>query len=150
VGLTVITGTATRAYELADDFRRRGVTVILGGPHITLMPDEAQQHADSVVVGYAEQTWPRLLHDFVANRLQPRYVQDASFDLSESPLPDRSVLPAGRYLTADVFEATRGCIHDCSFCVVPAAWGRRPWQKPVELVWTTFAVAAQNGRSSLT
>ncbi len=134
VGLTVITGNAPRAYELAARFRARGITVVLGGPHVTLLPDEAQQHADSIVVGYAEREWPRLLHDFVSGRLQARYVQDGSFRLEESPLPDRSVLPEHRYLTADVFEATRGCVHDCSFCVVPAAWGRRPWQKPVEHV----------------
>jgi radical SAM superfamily enzyme YgiQ (UPF0313 family) len=134
VGLTVITGTARRAYELAAGFRSRGIAVVLGGPHVTLLPDEAQHHADSIVVGYAEEEWPRLLRDFAGGRLQPRYEQRAGFQLTGYPLPDRSVLPERRYLTADVFEATRGCVHNCSFCVVPAAWGRRPWQKPVEAV----------------
>jgi radical SAM superfamily enzyme YgiQ (UPF0313 family) len=134
VGLTVITGTARRAYELAASFRSRGITVVLGGPHVTLLPDEAQEHADSIVVGYADEEWPRLLRDFVAGDLQPRYRQSDTFRLTGYPLPDRSVLPERRYLTADVFEATRGCVHNCSFCVVPAAWGRRPWQKPVEAV----------------
>src|SRR5690349_22492615 len=64
IGLTVITGTAMRAYELADHFRRRGITVVLGGPHVTLIPDDAQPHADAIVVGYAEDTWPQLLRDF--------------------------------------------------------------------------------------
>lgn len=134
IGLTVITGTAKRAYELADHFRARGTTVVLGGPHVTLLPDEASQHADSVVVGYAEQEWPRLLRDFVAGELAPIYRQRPDFELTGRPLPDRSVLPENRYLTADVFEATRGCVHNCSFCVVPAAWGRKPWQKPVDAV----------------
>ena len=134
VGLTVITGTAPRAYALAAEFRQRGIKVVLGGPHVTLLPDEAQQHADSIVVGYAEEEWPRLLHDFVAGRMKPRYQQRPDFELTGRPLPDRSVLPEKRYLTADVFEATRGCVHNCSFCVVPAAWGRKPWQKPVEAV----------------
>jgi radical SAM superfamily enzyme YgiQ (UPF0313 family) len=134
VGMTVITGTARRAYELAAGFRSRGITVVLGGPHVTLLPDEAQEHADSIVVGYAEDEWPRLLHDFVAGQLQPRYVQSPSLRLTGRPFPNRSVLPERRYLTADVFEATRGCVHNCSFCVVPAAWGRRPLQKPVEAV----------------
>ncbi len=134
VGLTVITGTAPRAYALADQFRERGATVVLGGPHVTLLPDEAQQHADSIVVGYAEEEWPRLLRDFVDGTLRPRYQQSPDFILSGRPLPDRSVLPERRYLTADVFEATRGCVHNCSFCVVPAAWGRKPWQKPVDAV----------------
>src|SRR6266478_1741743 len=58
VGLTVITGTARRAYELAEHFRRRGITVVLGGPHVTLIPDDASPHADAVVTGYAEDSWP--------------------------------------------------------------------------------------------
>ncbi|MDJ0941432.1 MAG: cobalamin-dependent protein, partial [Woeseiaceae bacterium] len=58
VGITVITGTARRSYELAKEFRRRGITVVLGGPHVTLVPDDAAPHADAIVVGYAEDTWP--------------------------------------------------------------------------------------------
>lgn len=134
VGMTVITGSAPRAYELAKGFRRRGIPVVLGGPHVTLVPDDAQPHADSIVVGYAEEEWPRLLRDWTAGPLQPRYVQSPDLDLAISPLPDRSVLPRRKYLTADVFEATRGCRHACDFCVVPAAWGRKPLQKPVEHV----------------
>jgi len=132
IGLTVITGTAPRAYELAARFRARGITVVLGGPHVTLVPDDAQPHADSIVVGYAEDSWPQLLRDHVAGRLQPRYTQAPDLDLAGRPEPDRSVLPRRRYLTTDVFEATRACIHNCSFCVVPFAWGRQPLQKPVE------------------
>ena len=58
IGMTVITGTALRSYELADSYRARGIAVVLGGPHVTLLPDEAAEHADSVVTGYAEQSWP--------------------------------------------------------------------------------------------
>lgn len=134
VGMTVITGTAPRAYEMAEAFRKRGITVVLGGPHVTLAPDDAQPHADSIVVGYAEEEWPRLLRDFVGGQLKPRYTQSPDLDLATSPLPDRSVLPRRRYLTADVFEATRSCVHNCDFCVAPAAWGRKPLQKPVKNV----------------
>ena len=132
IGMTVITGTAMRAYSLADHFRQRGIPVVLGGPHVTLVPEDAQPHADSVVVGYAEEEWPRLLRDFAAGRMQARYQQSPTLNLAGYPLPDRSVLPRWRYLTSDVFEATRGCTHNCSFCTVPAAWGRKPFQKPVE------------------
>jgi radical SAM superfamily enzyme YgiQ (UPF0313 family) len=134
VGMTVITGTAPRAYELAGTFRARGIPVVLGGPHVTLMPDEAQQHADAIVVGYAEDTWPEVLRDAAAGRLKPRYVQDPGLSLAGRPFARRDLLPARRYLTTNVFEATRACIHNCDFCVVPAAWGRRPYQKPVEEV----------------
>jgi radical SAM superfamily enzyme YgiQ (UPF0313 family) len=132
VGLTVITGTAPRAYELAGRFRSRGITTVLGGPHVTLIPEDAAPHADSIVVGYAEDSWPELLRDFAAGRLQRRYHQGQSLDLSNRPFPLRELLPRARYLTNNVFEATRGCIHNCDFCVVPSAWGRKPYQKPVD------------------
>lgn len=131
VGITVITGTAVRAYELADHFRARGITVVLGGPHPTLIPDDAQPHADAVVTGYAEESWPQLLRDVVAGRLQPRYVQQPGLDIGGRPFPRRDLLPSSHFLTSNVFEATRGCVHPCEFCVVPTAWGRKPFQKPV-------------------
>jgi radical SAM superfamily enzyme YgiQ (UPF0313 family) len=134
VGITVITGNAARAYELAGMFRTRGMTVVLGGPHVTLVPDEAEAHADSVVVGYAEDTWPELLRDFAAGKLRRRYVQDPELSLAGRPFAERHRLPRHRYLTDAVFEAQRGCLHDCEFCVVPAAWGRKLYQRPVEEV----------------
>ncbi len=134
IGLTVITGTAVRAYELAAHFRQRGIKVVLGGPHVTLIPDDARPHADAIVVGYAEDSWPQLLRDFTLGRLRARYDQAPDLDLAGRPFAKRELLPGHRYLTNNVFEATRGCIHNCDFCVVPAAWGRQPLQKPVEQV----------------
>ncbi len=134
IGLTVITGTAVRAYELADHFRKRGIKVVLGGPHVTLIPEDAQPHADAIVVGYAEDSWPQLLRDFAAGQLQPRYDQSPALSLADRPFPRRELLPGHRYLTNNVFEASRGCIHNCDFCVVPTAWGRKPYLKPVEQV----------------
>jgi radical SAM superfamily enzyme YgiQ (UPF0313 family) len=131
VGLTVITGTAPRAYELSERFRARGMKTVLGGPHVTLIPDDAQPHADSIVVGYAEDTWPQLLRDFAAGEMKHRYDQQPGLDLADRPFARRDLLPSRRYLTNNVFEATRGCVHNCDFCVVPAAWGRKPLQKPV-------------------
>ena len=132
VGMTVITGTASRAYELAARFRARGVPVVLGGPHVTLIPDDARPHADAIVTGYAEDTWPQLLRDFAAGRMKPRYDQAPGLSLADRPFPRREMLPKNRFLTQNVFEATRGCFHNCDFCVVPSAWGRNPYQKPVE------------------
>ena len=132
VGITVITGTAPRAYAMAAALRQRGIRVVLGGPHVTLAPEDAQPHADCIVVGYAEQTWPQVVRDAYQGRLAPRYDQQADHDLSGMPLPNRDVLPRRRDLTRNVFEATRGCVHNCDFCVVPTAWGRKPYQKPVE------------------
>ena len=133
VGISAITGSAPRSYELADFFRRRGLPVVLGGVHPTLMPGEAAQHADSVVVGYAEETWPQLLRDFAAGRMAAGYRQRPDFNLDHAgsvPIPRRELLPGHLYTTRNTVEATRGCIHQCEFCVVPTAWGG-PLQRPV-------------------
>jgi len=131
VGVTVITGTAPRAYELARGFRARNIPVVLGGVHPTLLPQEAMQHADSVVTGYAEESWPQLLRDFVAGRMLRRYDQSAALRLSGLPFPRRDLYKTGMVNVAETIEATRGCIFQCDFCVVPTAWGTRPLQKPV-------------------
>jgi len=131
IGITVITGTANRSYKLAREFRSRGKTVVLGGPHVTLVPDDAQPHADAIVTGYAEDTWPQLLRDFQAGCLRARYEQAADLSLAGRPTARRDLINASRYANTHVFEATRGCVHRCDFCVVPSAWGRKPYQKPV-------------------
>lgn len=130
VGMTVITGSAPRAYELSEQFRNRGIPVVLGGPHVTLAPKDAEPHADAIVLGWAELTWPQLLRDWQANQLKPRYSEQPDYEL-QTPTPDRSVLPSKSYLTDAVFEATRGCVFKCDFCVSPSAWGRKIWHKPV-------------------
>ena len=100
VGISAITGTAPRSYELADHFRRRGIPVVLGGVHPTLMPEEAARHSDALVVGYAEGTWPQLLRDFVTGRMQARYDQGQDLSLSGLPFPRRDLLPAPPFLNA--------------------------------------------------
>lgn len=136
IGITVITGTARRAYELADAYRARGITVVLGGPHVTLLPDEAAPHADAIVTGYAEDSWPQLLRDHAAGRMQRHYRQapDFSLDRPDMPFARRDLFDSRQFLTQAVFEATRSCAHDCEFCVAPSAWGRKQFQKPVSWV----------------
>jgi len=130
VGISAITGTAPRSYEIAAHLRERGIPVVLGGVHPTLMPEEAMQHADSVVAGYAEESWPQLLRDFVAGRMLRRYDQSPNLKLTNLPFPQRQLFDSRLVNVGDTLEATRGCIYQCEFCVVPAAWGR-PLQKPV-------------------
>jgi radical SAM superfamily enzyme YgiQ (UPF0313 family) len=136
VGMTVITGTARRAYELAARFRAAGKTVVLGGPHVTLMPQEAAQHADAIVVGYAEDAWPALLRDYARGALKAEYRQAPDFSLERPGMPfaRRELFDRRAFLTQAVFEATRSCAHECEFCVAPAAWGRKQLQKPVSWV----------------
>lgn len=130
VGITAITGTAPRAYEISAQLRRRNIPVVLGGVHPTLLPDEAQQHADAICVGYAEESWPQLLRDFVRGRMEKRYDQSPNLSLANLPLPRRDLYNSSMVNVAHTIEATRGCIYECEFCVVPAAWGK-PRQKPV-------------------
>ncbi len=132
VGITAITGNSVRAYELAERLRGRGVPVVMGGPHATLVPDDAQPHVDSVVVGYAEDTWPELLRDFAAGQMQARYTMAPDLSLAGRPFPKRELVKQHGYITTHVFETQRSCIHNCEFCVAPAAWGNKPFYKPVE------------------
>ncbi len=147
VGITAITGSAPRAYELSAAFRARGLPVVLGGPHPTLVPEDAAPHADAVVTGYAEDTWPELLRDFAAGRMRSRYHQADGLSLANRPLPRMDLVKPEHYTTTAVFEATRGCVHKCEFCVVPSAWGRRPYQKPVEDV--VREIRARNTKKAL-
>jgi len=130
VGISAITGTAPRSYEIAAALRERNIPVVIGGVHPTLLPEEAMQHADSVVVGYAEESWPQLLRDFVAGRMRRRYDQSPKLRLDNLPFPQRRLFNRSLVNVADTIEATRGCIYQCEFCVVPFAWGK-PLQKPV-------------------
>ena len=134
VGITAITGTALRAYKIADELRSRGHKVVLGGVHPTLLPDEAAEHADAVVTGYAERAWVELLRDFAAGKLQRRYSYPTGRDLSGVPIARRDLLQKKRYATVNSIEATRGCPHKCEFCVVPTAWHGIYAHRPVEEV----------------
>jgi radical SAM superfamily enzyme YgiQ (UPF0313 family) len=132
VGITAITGTAFRAYALADQLRAKGHTVVLGGVHATLLPDEAAGHADALVLGYAEKSWPELLRDLAAGRpLRPRYFAPTERRLLV-PQARRDLLQKKKYATVNSIEATRGCPHKCDFCAVPAAWPNIYAHRPIE------------------
>jgi radical SAM superfamily enzyme YgiQ (UPF0313 family) len=133
VGITAMTATVRRAYDLAPQFRRNGAKVILGGIHPSVLPDEAAQYADSVVVGEAEGLWPQVLHDVEHNELKQFY-RNSQPDLSKSPLPlrkkRRSLLGFPPYIMPVMFS--RGCPNDCEFCCVHRVYGRKQRFVPVE------------------
>lgn len=116
VGITLLTRSALRGYEIADRFRERGVKVILGGMHATVCPEEAAQHADAVVIGEAEGVWHQVLADVKAGKLQRFYRSKTFCDVRGMPIPRRDLLSEQSYLTTNVIQATRGCPHRCSFC----------------------------------
>jgi radical SAM superfamily enzyme YgiQ (UPF0313 family) len=137
VALTVETFTARRAYAIADGYRARGVPVILGGYHPTLLPHEAAQHADAIVIGDAEGVWERLLEDFRRDRLQPRYSGGNARSLDDFTL-DRSIFRGKRYAPVDLVQYGRGCRFACDFCSIRAFYQgdlrlRRPAQVAQEL-----------------
>ncbi|MBU1564102.1 MAG: B12-binding domain-containing radical SAM protein [Proteobacteria bacterium] len=116
VGITCMTPLAPRAYEISREFRRRGTPVVLGGIHPSMLPDEAQDYADAVVVGEGEEVWPELLNDFLAGGLKKRYTAVARPDLSELLAPKRELL-RNKYFVQTV-QTSRGCPHNCRFCSV--------------------------------
>jgi radical SAM superfamily enzyme YgiQ (UPF0313 family) len=134
VGITAITGTALRAYMIADQLRAKGHTVVIGGVHATLLPEEAAQHADALVLGYAEESWPRLLRDFARGQLRPSYYTPTGRSLAGVPIARRDLLQKKKYATINSIEATRGCPHKCDFCVVPTAWSNTYAHRPIEEV----------------
>lgn len=117
IGITCITGTANRAYDIADNFRKRDITVIIGGPHPSLIPEEAKKHADSVIVGIANNSWPQLLKDFKQNKLKDFY-NDTSGDITNMPIPKRELLKKKGYFIKDTVQAVYGCPYECEFCIV--------------------------------
>ena len=132
VAISTYSAQIFEAYELADRYRARGIKVVMGGPHVTLLPDEAKPHVDTVVVGEAEPVWRELINDFKEGRLKPYYKAVKAYDLSESPLPRYDFLDQNKHNRITV-QTARGCPHDCEFCAASKILG--PYRKkPVELV----------------
>ncbi len=131
VGITILTALAPRAYEVADRFRERGVTVLVGGVHATFMPEEAKHHADAVVLGEAELVMPELIADLEGGVLKPFYRAERLHTLQDLPLPRRGLLGRGYSPFFKVIETTRGCPNRCEFCAVPVIAGRRYRTRPL-------------------
>lgn len=134
VGITALTCVARRAYEVADRFRSRGIKVILGGVHPSLLPEEAKEHADTVFIGEAEGVLDLLVRDFEEGMLKPFYKNRQWSDLHAMPIARRDLL-SNRYSPFfKAIETTRGCPHHCEFCSVPTINGRRYRTRPLEEV----------------
>jgi len=134
VALTAMTAQITRAYEIADEFRARGKSVVIGGFHASNLPDEAILHSDAVVVGEGELVWPQLLADWSAGRLQPFYKTGSLMEMAQIPAARREMFNGKGYLLTNTIQTTRGCPFDCEFCSVTAFYGRKYRKRPVEQV----------------
>jgi radical SAM superfamily enzyme YgiQ (UPF0313 family) len=133
VGISMKTWTAQRAYQIAAEFRKRGVPVVVGGFHPSLIPDEAAQHADCVVVGEAEGVWGQVVEDARAGRMRPRYDAERGAPFVNVPT-DRTPLEGKGYLPVTLVEVTRGCPFDCSYCSVTTLFGGKFRHRTVEEV----------------
>jgi len=133
VGITSNTFLAPRAYEIADEFRTRGIAVILGGIHASMLPEEAIQHADAVVIGEAENVWTNLINDYRIGKLQQFYKSSERPKLENQPIPRWDLLKNERYVF-HILQTSRGCPYDCEFCTVKAMNGKRYRFKPVKNV----------------
>jgi radical SAM superfamily enzyme YgiQ (UPF0313 family) len=133
VGISCMTANAPRAYEICQEFKKRGKTVILGGVHPTILPDEALQYADCVVVGEAEGVWETLLTDFRNNNLKRKYHNPIP-DLSKYVPKDFSKIIKKRLFKLVPIMTTRGCPYNCDFCCVTNLFGKKMRHIPVENV----------------
>lgn len=132
VGISImLTCQAPRAYEIADEFRRRGTPVVMGGLHVALCPDEAAGHADAIVVGEGEELIPRMVEDFLQGRMARVYRRESGFaDITKLPNPRRDLHDKKRLYTykgwelVDLVETSRGCRYNCYPCCTPYLGGR--------------------------
>lgn len=134
VGITGFTAEMPSAYEIADNFRKNGVKVVMGGVHVSAMPDEALQHADTVVTGEAELIWDNLLEDFKKGKLKQRYKADNLCDMKNMVIPRRDLLNRKMYSGFNTLQATRGCPFNCDYCAVTAFFGHEFRVRPIDEV----------------
>lgn len=138
VAITFHTPSAPHAYDVADRFRQRGVVVVLGGPHVTLLPDEAQMHADVIFIGEAESHWPRFLAQFESGYYDTRYCCTEPPALDQAPMSRHDLFHRHDHTDGALF-ATRGCVHRCDFCSVAVMYNSRLRKRPVEVVAREYA-----------
>ena len=133
VAISVETYTAKRAYQIATEYRARGVPVVMGGFHATLCPDEVGEYAESVVVGEAETVWANVIDDYRHGTPRKLYGGNGRPDLA-ALRPDRSIFRGKRYLPVGLVEAGRGCHFKCEFCAVTSVFGATQTRRPVEQI----------------
>ncbi|MEO0136261.1 MAG: radical SAM protein [candidate division WOR-3 bacterium] len=134
-GISIMTANAPRGYQIAQQLRKMGTKVVFGGIHASVLPEEALQHGDAVVVGEAEGVWQKVIEDLQNNRLQKIYKAEP-FDLCKSPLPRRDLKlePVILGYKWPGFFTTRGCPYNCEFCSVSDIFGKKIRHLPIATV----------------
>ena len=131
VALSVETYTAKRCYQIASEYRRRGVPVVMGGFHASLCPEEVARYADSLVLGEAELTWPELVDDYRHGTARAIYRNEGRPALG-GVRPDRRIFRGKRYLPISLIEAGRGCVFHCDFCAIQTYFGATQSRRPID------------------
>lgn len=134
VGITFNSVTAKKAYEIADNYKKMNITVIMGGFHASIFPDEALEHADAVVVGEAEYQFVKLLDDFKNNNLKNIYKNDGPVELKGLPIPRYDLYKKMDYYKQIPLFITRGCPYKCSFCCIRSVYGPSFRKRPINEV----------------
>lgn len=133
VAISIETYTAKRAYQIASEYRRRGVPVVMGGFHATLCPNEVAGYAEAVIIGEAETVWPQVIDDFRRGTLAKFYQADTRPSLAGLK-PDRRIFQGKRYLPIGLIEWGRGCHFTCDFCAIQTAFNQTQNRRPIDEV----------------
>ena len=138
VGLTFHTPSAFHAYDIATHFRSRGICVVMGGPHVTLLPEEASHYADVIFIGEAEGLWEEFLKNFEADSYRSVYQQTSAPSLENIPMARKDLFHRHDH-TNGVLFATRGCPGQCDFCTVAVMYPHKLRKRPVAEVAAEYA-----------
>lgn len=133
VAISLLTTKTRRGYQIASEFRKRGVTVIVGGPHVTLNPEEAQNYADSVLIGEGEPVWLEMLDDYENGKLKEFYKPTEFCKFKTSPIPRWDLVNTDGVMNFNV-QVSRGCPYSCEFCSVRTLFGRNQRYREVDNV----------------
>jgi radical SAM superfamily enzyme YgiQ (UPF0313 family) len=135
IGITTTTPSASRAYEIADEFRKRDKKVVIGGWHSSALPNEAKLHADSVFIGEAEETWPQLIDDFSKGEMKNFYYQEKPTDLRYLPIANKNKMAHKAGFIIEKIQSMRGCNMGCGYCAITnSKYGKKVRFRPVEEV----------------
>ena len=148
MAISVETYTAKRAYQIASEYRRRGVPVVMGGFHASLCPDEVARYAETVVIGEAESLWAQVIDDYRAGTPQKTYVAEGRPSLERST-PDRTIFRGKRYLPVSLVEVGRGCKFTCEFCAIQTMFKQSYTRRPLRQIIDEIRALKYRSRSKL-